>query len=278
MKRVSCIAVVALFSCTLGTAAPPTLNVDSAPNVYGSIDWAPWWSAARQAVYDGVFENMASGTYPGTLSIDPIDEIVYSTGDYGHRIHFVYWFAGESLDTLAGRFEVKWVVDWDGVAYTWDGALVPDTGDNGWSQPASWEAFHGGVVGSFGFAWWATDNEAKPFNTGGSAYDETDEADIAALRNQVFEYQTHLTGHVRYRESLESPWEVQTIVIDIVPPPDCCPGDLDCNGIVDGSDLGILLAAWGDCGLDVCLADLNEDGRVSGGDLGLLLGLIGPCE
>jgi hypothetical protein len=67
-------------------------------------------------------------------------------------------------------------------------------------------------------------------------------------------------------------------VIDIVPPPDCCPGDLDCNGIVDGSDLGILLAAWGDCGLDACLADLNEDGRVSGGDLGLLLGLIGPCE
>ena len=66
------------------------MNVDSAPNVYGSIDWAPWWNAARQALYDGVFENMASGTYPGTLSIDPIDEIVYSTGDYGRRIHFVY--------------------------------------------------------------------------------------------------------------------------------------------------------------------------------------------
>mgnify|MGYP000606100283 CR=1 FL=1 len=43
--------------------------------------------------------------------------------------------------------------------------------------------------------------------------------------------------------------------------------DLDEDGSVDGSDLGILLGAWGDMG-----GDLNGDGTTDGLDLGLLLG------
>jgi len=46
-------------------------------------------------------------------------------------------------------------------------------------------------------------------------------------------------------------------------------GDLDGNGIVDGADLGILLAAWGPC--PGCDADLNGDGVVDGADIGILL-------
>jgi probable HAF family extracellular repeat protein len=52
-------------------------------------------------------------------------------------------------------------------------------------------------------------------------------------------------------------------------------GDLDGNGTVDGADLGLLLAAWGDCpdgGPELCLADLDGNGSVDGADLGLLLG------
>jgi hypothetical protein len=45
-------------------------------------------------------------------------------------------------------------------------------------------------------------------------------------------------------------------------------GDLDGNGIVDGSDLAILLSAWGESS---SIADLDGDGIVGGGDLGLLL-------
>ena len=45
-------------------------------------------------------------------------------------------------------------------------------------------------------------------------------------------------------------------------------GDLDGDGVVNGSDLGILLAAW-DTDSDV--ADLNGDGIVNGQDLGLML-------
>jgi probable HAF family extracellular repeat protein len=44
-------------------------------------------------------------------------------------------------------------------------------------------------------------------------------------------------------------------------------GDLDGDGVVDGADLGAVLAAWGTSGA----ADLTGDGVVDGADLGVLL-------
>ncbi|MFO0872983.1 MAG: hypothetical protein U0575_03305 [Phycisphaerales bacterium] len=51
--------------------------------------------------------------------------------------------------------------------------------------------------------------------------------------------------------------------------PDICdnPADLNNDGVVDGADLGLLLAAWGTTGP----GDLNGDGVVDGADLGELL-------
>jgi hypothetical protein len=46
------------------------------------------------------------------------------------------------------------------------------------------------------------------------------------------------------------------------------PADLNGDGRVDGADLGILLASWGQPGI----ADLDFNGIVNGGDLGALLG------
>ena len=56
-------------------------------------------------------------------------------------------------------------------------------------------------------------------------------------------------------------------------PPEC-QGDLDADGQVGGSDLGLMLVAWG---TDDPTADLDGDGLVSGGDLGLLLVAWGGC-
>lgn len=59
--------------------------------------------------------------------------------------------------------------------------------------------------------------------------------------------------------------------------PDECDGftaDLNGDGVVDGADLGELLAAWGNCP-EKCAADLNDDGVVDGADLGLLLAAWG---
>ena len=55
-----------------------------------------------------------------------------------------------------------------------------------------------------------------------------------------------------------------------------CLGDLDGDGAVGGSDLGLLFVEWGPCSGD-CLGDLDGDGIVGGGDLGLLFVAWGDC-
>lgn len=51
-----------------------------------------------------------------------------------------------------------------------------------------------------------------------------------------------------------------------------CPADLDGNGVVNASDLSILLAAWATDG-----ADLTGDGLTNGSDLSSLLAAWGAC-
>lgn len=48
----------------------------------------------------------------------------------------------------------------------------------------------------------------------------------------------------------------------------CLPGDVNCDGTVDGNDLATLLAAWGTAN---AAADFNQDGIVSADDLAVLL-------
>jgi len=56
--------------------------------------------------------------------------------------------------------------------------------------------------------------------------------------------------------------------------PPACPGDVNDDGIVDGTDLSILLGFWN---LTEGPADLNDDGIVDGTDLSILLGFWGAC-
>ncbi len=58
--------------------------------------------------------------------------------------------------------------------------------------------------------------------------------------------------------------------------PDCS-GDLSKDGIVDATDLGLLIAAWNTDGTVVPGSDLNGDGLVNSADLGLLIGAWGLC-
>lgn len=53
-----------------------------------------------------------------------------------------------------------------------------------------------------------------------------------------------------------------------------CPSDLNGDAVVNGADLGTLLAAWGSANP---AADLNGDGVVNGADLGILLSAWGSC-
>lgn len=53
-----------------------------------------------------------------------------------------------------------------------------------------------------------------------------------------------------------------------------CPGDLNADGLVNPTDLGILLGSWGP---SASSADLTGDGVVNSADLALLLGAFGAC-
>jgi hypothetical protein len=59
-----------------------------------------------------------------------------------------------------------------------------------------------------------------------------------------------------------------------------CIGDIDVDGIVNGGDLGTLLAYWGPTtsAATSIACDLNVDGVVNGSDLGILLAYWGPCS
>jgi hypothetical protein len=189
MKKV--IILLAVVLALTSTSDALTLNVDTAPNAY-----------------------------PGTNDADPYEEIVYSTMDLGQRLHWIYWLPGETVAGLEGLFEVKWSIDWDGDVWTYDaGAWAADAPEVGWSQPASWEDYSGGVIGSLGFAWWSVDDDALPFDTGGNLYDEVDQADIDALRDAVLIAQTYALGQVRYRDTVNDPWQTTSLNVDIVPEP-----------------------------------------------------------
>ena len=73
--------------------------------------------------------------------------------------------------------------------------------------------------------------------------------------------------------------------VEETPPPACwsrartecsgcqpCPGDFDCNGMVNGSDLSTVLAGW-----NTANGDLNGDGNTNGADLAIVLAYWGPC-
>jgi hypothetical protein len=57
-------------------------------------------------------------------------------------------------------------------------------------------------------------------------------------------------------------------------------GDLDGNGTVEGSDLGVMLSAWGDCpgAWAPCIADLDGNRSVDAADLGMLMANWGVCK
>jgi len=55
-------------------------------------------------------------------------------------------------------------------------------------------------------------------------------------------------------------------------PSDCDLGDIDCDGSVSGSDLGIVLLLFGPCPDPFsCPGDLDNNGEVDGGDIGLMM-------
>jgi hypothetical protein len=138
---------------------------------------------------------------------------------------------------------------WLGVeSSTYDHASVSVSGNGG----ATWTLVWDHVGGSFEETSWSE-----------QSYDISGVADGSSDVKVRFTMGT-TDGSVTY-----CGWNLDDIVIEGILPSGGVPGDLNGDGIVNGADMGLLLASWGAC--SGCDADLNGDGLVNGGDLGLLL-------
>ncbi len=206
-------AMAAAWAHAGGGAPTVQLHADTAPNIYGSPGWAPWWAAAKTDMEAGTFVDMRSGAYPGTLYMQPQEFIVYSTPDLGYRLHTLYWIPGETIASLTGRFQVRYCLDWGGVDYIYNFDLGDYVaydgvgGTAGWVTPGtSWEDTGTGVAGNPGWAWWAIDDDAPPYDSGGSAYDETDAADVEALARLIRSAQTYFRLEIRTRATPLDAW------------------------------------------------------------------------
>jgi hypothetical protein len=231
--------VLCLSASALGSVIDISLNVDSAPNIYyqrgqETSPYSIWWDGAQQDIVADTFTNMENGSFPGQLLADPYDEIVYGSGDMGKRMHWVFWIPGADLaDALAdGRLQTRLIFDWDGQMQTFDfdpndrGVKDIASLDStlGWRSDGLWYDYDDGqnigVIGTFGWADWAKDDNVAPGDTNGDDDDEVDQADIDYERSKVLANRTYVLGQVRYKSSTTSDWEVRTLKVDIAAIPE----------------------------------------------------------
>jgi hypothetical protein len=152
-----------LFVCVQSVAAAPVpIYVDSAPNVYGSPDYPGWQENAFTAVAAGTFINMSNGINAGnigTTNFEIQDEVVYSFGDLGKRLHWMFFIEGETVAGLEGtnRFQISLTNIWDGAVLDFYDYYYGNT----WLEPANWVDYDAdndgvidGVMGTAGMAWW----------------------------------------------------------------------------------------------------------------------------
>lgn len=142
-------------------AATVSIYVDAAPNVYGSPDYAGWEAATYAGVAAGTFVNMSNGINPGnvgTTEFEIQDEVVYSFGDLGKRLTWIYYIPGETVASLAGgRFQISLFNIWDGDTLD----FYDDYYGSTWLEPTKWVDYDAdndgnmdGVIGTAGMAWW----------------------------------------------------------------------------------------------------------------------------
>ncbi len=103
----------------------------------------------------------------------------------------------------------------DGVQFTFShfdtGAIITDGPDLGWRTAQNYEAYNGGVIGTFGHGWWVAYDYTTPSP---EAYHQRD-LDLDAILGE----QTFVKGSVRYTGS---DWQQQDIELDVTPEPASC--------------------------------------------------------
>lgn len=184
-------------------------------------------------------------------------------------------FADASSDAASGAFILRdgKTLDFIGLlpptAQPVIGGLIDTTEDGNLMVGFQREGFGGGQ--SFRATVWTPDAgyaELEPYLNalGANIPDEFTLAVATSISDD---------GRVICGWGYESAFFFQEAWVVVLPGADVpCPADLNGDGLVDGADLGLMLAAWGTADE---VADLNANGLVDGADLGLLLAAWGAC-
>lgn len=170
MKRLFLFFTASLLflSCSFAYGAFDVFfGCDVAPNKALDISaYNTWWNTTKAAVVGGTFVDMTNAMYKWHHKVNPLDEAVYSFAPYGSRMHWVYWVPSiTEAEFLTHNFEGKMHFDWEGSWYTYDfdaGTMVPNTPDAGWYAVENYEVYNGGIIGTFGHAWWVAYGETSP--------------------------------------------------------------------------------------------------------------------
>ena len=107
-----------------------------------------------------------------------------------------------------------------------------------------------------------------------SFYDAADESGISRIYGGIHPRWDDIPG--RLLGEVIGPKAFEHAVSFFGLPDVPCPGDLNGDGLVNGVDLGVVLASWGSCKKG-CDADLDGDGDVDGADLAIVLSGWGSC-
>jgi hypothetical protein len=97
-------------------------------------------------------------------------------------------------------------------------------------------------------------------------------------RPAIFEWSADCNGDgiVDYGQILDGTFE-DTNENGVPDPCDPCPGDVNDSGIVNGTDIAIILGAWGTSGGKFPRSDTDGNGIVDAADLAVVLGGWGNC-
>lgn len=163
MKKILMFLIGAFFlllSATNSFALSISIYVDAAPNVYNaSSGYESWEDATFEAVAGGTFLNMSNSinsSNVGTTNFEIEDEVVYSFGNGGSRLTWIYYIEDATVADLTDNLTISLTYEWDGASYD----FYLDYYGSTWLEPTNWidydadgDGIIDGVIGTAGMAW-----------------------------------------------------------------------------------------------------------------------------
>ena len=222
------------------------------------------WPSAQAAC-------IAHDGYLATITSDAESSMIRRMVQATNWGQFGPWLGGYQDQSASDYSEPaggwRWVT---GEPWTWTVWEDPTEPNNSFCSPGNESCLH--YIGCYGVPMHWNDLPAEGTSNccgGGVVSSYVIEWSADCNHDNIVDYGQILTNQLADANSNGIP--------DVCEGPTCASVDLTHNGIVDGSDLGVLLGFWGPRNQVFPQADINGDGVDNGADLGLMLSFWGEC-